>query len=97
MKTDNLITANDFCIYHNVEYTFFNSLEQAGLVEVTVINETTFIPEAELRKLEKMISLHQLDINVAGIEAITHLLNRIEEMQENMRTLHNRLKMYEGE
>lgn len=97
MKTENLITANDFCVYHNVEYTFLNSLEKAGLIEVTVINETTFIPETELRKLEKMISLYQLDINVAGIEAITHLLNRIEQMQENMRALHNRLEMYEGE
>jgi len=97
MQASNLITANDFCFYHNVEYSFITLLEEAGLIEVTIVNQTTFIPETELSKLEKMISLHQLDINVAGIEAITHLLNRMEQMQENLKGLHNRLIRYEGE
>jgi hypothetical protein len=95
MKTAELIAANDFCVYHNVEYTFITSLHEAGLVEVTIINETTFIPQTELQKLEKLISLHQLDINIAGIEAISHLLERVEKLQEDMRYLKNRLRLYE--
>ncbi|QEC80175.1 chaperone modulator CbpM [Mucilaginibacter ginsenosidivorax] len=97
MKTENLITVNEFCIYHNVEFTFINSLQQAGLVDVKEVDQTIFIPESELKKLQKIISLHELDINIAGIEAITHMLDRIEQMQENMRGLRNKLKMYEGE
>jgi pseudouridine-5'-phosphate glycosidase len=97
MKTVNLITASDFCSYHNIEYTFIKSLQEAGLVEITVINETTFIPKTELQKLEKLINLHQLDINVAGIEAITYLLDRVENMQEDMRNLKNKLRLYEDE
>jgi hypothetical protein len=97
MKTVNLITASDFCSYHNIEYTFIKSLQEAGLVEITVINETTFIPKTELQKLEKLINLHQLDINVAGIEAITYLLDRVERMQEDMRGLKNKLRLYEDE
>ncbi|SEM59418.1 MerR HTH family regulatory protein [Mucilaginibacter gossypiicola] len=95
MKTAELIAANDFCVYHNVEYTFITSLHEAGLVEITIINETTFIPQAELQKLEKLISLHELDINIAGIEAISHLLERVEKLQEDMRYLKNRLRLYE--
>ena len=95
MKTAELIAANDFCVYHNVEYTFITSLHEAGLVEVTIINETTFIPQTELQKLEKLISLHQLDINIAGLEAISHLLERVEKLQEDMRYLKNRLRLYE--
>lgn len=95
MKTAELIAVNDFCVYHNVEYTFITSLHEAGLVEVTIINETTFIPQTELQKLEKLISLHELDINVAGIEAISHLLERVEKLQEDMRYLKNRLSLYE--
>ena len=95
MKTAELIAANDFCVYHNVEYTFITSLHEAGLVEITIINETTFIPQAELQKLEKLISLHELDINIAGIEAISHLLERVEKLQEDMRYLKNRLSLYE--
>jgi len=97
MKTENLIKANDFCVYHNVEFTFINSLQQAGLVDVKEVDQTIFIPESELKKLQKIINLHELDINIAGIEAITHMLDRIEQMQENMRALRNKLKMYEEE
>jgi chaperone modulatory protein CbpM len=97
MKTVNLITASDFCSYHNIEYTFIKSLQEAGLVEITMINETTFIPKTELQKLEKLINLHELDINVAGIEAITYLLDRVERMQEDMRSLKNKLRLYEDE
>lgn len=96
--TQHLIAANDFCVYHQVEHTFITSLQEAGLVEITVIDQTTYIPESELKKLEKMIRLHnELEINIAGIEAITHLLQRVEAMQEDMRGLKNLLRMYEIE
>ena len=67
-------------------------------MQVTTVNEAAFIPETELQKLERMIHLHHdLEINVAGIEAITHLLERVEQMQENVRGLRNRLRLYEDE
>ncbi|HEY0244938.1 MAG TPA: chaperone modulator CbpM [Mucilaginibacter sp.] len=98
MKAQHLIAANDFCVYHQVEYTFITSLQKAGLVEVTLINEKTYIPESELQKLEKMIRLHnELEINIPGIEAITHLLDRIEHLQADTQTLKNRLRMYEAD
>lgn len=88
----NLIATTDICTYHEVEYTFISSLSEAGLVKLKVVNKTTYIPESELQKLERMIRLHnELEINVAGIEAIIHLLERVEQMQEEMRRLRNRV------
>ena len=88
----NLIATTDICTCHGVEYTFISSLQEAGLVQLKVVNHTTYLPENELQKLEKMIRLHhELEINIAGIEAITHLLQRVELMQEEMRLLRNRL------
>jgi chaperone modulatory protein CbpM len=96
MANTHLIATVDFCRYHEVEYTFIASLQEAGLVEITIVNETPYIPETELQKLERMIHLHHdLEINIAGIEAITHLLERVEQMQENMQGLRNRLRIYE--
>jgi chaperone modulatory protein CbpM len=90
---ENLIATTDICTYHEVEYTFISSLSEAGLVELRVVDQTTYIPENELQKLERMIRMHhELEINIAGIEAITHLLERIEQMQEEMRQLRNRLR-----
>ncbi len=72
-----MIATTDICTYHEVEYTFISSLSEAGLIELHVVNEVTYIPEGELQKLEKMIRMHnELEINVPGIEAITHLLER---------------------
>lgn len=97
MKTANLITAKDFCLFHNIDYDIISSMHEAGLVKVTIIDKITFIDKKELQRLEKLINLYQLDINVAGIEAIIHLLSRVEKMQEDVRSLKNKLRLYENE
>ncbi|GAC1300485.1 MAG: hypothetical protein NVSMB24_01200 [Mucilaginibacter sp.] len=93
MARENLIATSDICKYHEVEYTFIQSLGEAGLLQITVVDQTPYIPESDLQKLERMIRMHhELEINIAGIEAITHLLQRIEQMQEEMRLLRNRFQ-----
>lgn len=96
MSATTLISTTDFCTWHEVEYTFIRSLGDAGLIEITAIDTGQFIPETQLQRLEKMVRLHhELDINLAGIEAITHLLDRVETLHLEMRTLKNRLRLYE--
>lgn len=95
MATRHLITITDFCSYHHIEHTFISSLHEAGLIK---IEQPNYIPESELHKLEKMIRLHHdLEINIAGIEAISHLLERVELLNENIRIMKNKLQFYEGE
>ena len=90
MERDNLIPAKDFCIYHNIEYSFINSLEDSGLISITSIEQSTYISADELQKLEKFVRLHyDLDINVEGIETINHLLEKIEELQKQILQLRN--------
>jgi chaperone modulatory protein CbpM len=89
---ENLIAITDICTHHEVEYTFISSLNEAGLLEIQIIDATPYISGERLRELEKMIRMHhELEINVAGIEAITHLLQRVEQMQEELRELRNRV------
>ncbi len=64
MRTENLITVNDFCVYHNVEYTFIDYLADAGLVKVTTVNKTSCIPLDEIQT--KIIDAH-CDIVIAKI------------------------------
>ncbi len=50
----------------------------------------------KLKDLEKFIRLHyELDINTEGIDAIAQLLNRVENMQDEITRLKNRLRFYE--
>ena len=92
MDKDELIPAEDFCMYHNVEYAFISSLQDSGLISITSVERSTYIPADEIQKLEKLVRLHyDLDINLEGIETIYHLLEKIEEMQKEILHLKNRI------
>jgi hypothetical protein len=98
MPTTHLIAANEFCIYHNIEPSFIYSLQQSGLIEVTIVEEKLFVEESELPQLERLVRLyHELDINLEGIETITYLLQRMHDMQRHIAALESRLSMYENE
>ncbi|NWJ50000.1 MAG: chaperone modulator CbpM [Bacteroidetes bacterium] len=98
MKTDYLIAVEEFCVIHNIEISFIGSLQQNGLIEITTIKETEFINVSQLKQLEKFVRLYyDLDINIEGIETISHLLQRINTMQDEIITLRNRLRLYDSE
>jgi hypothetical protein len=79
-----------------VEYSFIDSLQQHGLIEITTIDEHSFIDHDHLKNVEKLVRLHyDLDINLEGIEAITYLLNRVMSLQEEIIALKNKLSLYE--
>ena len=92
MKTEDLIPAKDFCLHHNIEYSFISSLENSGLISVTSVKRSIFIHVDEMTKLEKFVRLHyDLDINLEGLETINHLLDKIENMQKEIVKLKNRI------
>jgi hypothetical protein len=97
MNKGNMIPADEFCASHNIEITFINSLQEAGMIEVTTIMETEYIHESQLNELEKIVRLYyEMDINLEGIETVFHLLQRINDMQDEITLLKNRLRLYEG-
>lgn len=96
MLKENLISADDFCISHNIEISFISSLHENGLIDITTIDETVYIYPNQLPQLEKISRLYyELGINLEGIETITYLLDRIDEMQNEITVLQNRLRLYE--
>ncbi len=96
MQTQYLISADEFCMYHKVEHSFLNSLQQFGLIEVKIIEENRFIEPEKLSDLEKFVRLHyDMDINLEGIEAITYLLDKIKTLKDEVNVLKNKLSLYE--
>ena len=96
MQTEHLIAADEFCASHQIEFSFIQSLNKFELIEITTVEEKRFIPESQLQQLEKLVRLHyDLDINLEGIDAITHLLERMKALQEENGALKSKLRLYE--
>ena len=96
METKYLVAVDDFCASHDIEISFISSLQQSGLIEITTIKNSGFIEADQLRQLEKYIRLYyDMDINLEGIETIDYLLLHINSMQDEIRSLRNRLRLYE--
>jgi chaperone modulatory protein CbpM len=93
MEHEELIPAHDFCVHHNIEYSFISSLQDSGLLQITSALSTTFIQADDLHKLEKFVRLYyDLDINIEGIETINYLLEKIEHLQRELKNLKNKLE-----
>ncbi|MEO6071002.1 MAG: chaperone modulator CbpM [Chitinophagaceae bacterium] len=96
MENEPLIPVDQFCGTYEVEYSFVTTLQQFGLIHTQTIEKATLIPLSELEKLEQLARLHyDLQINMEGIDAITHLLDRVKNMQQEITSLKNKLRFYE--
>jgi len=98
MDKEQMIPASEFCVYHNMELSFIYSLNESGLIDITVVKEEIFVPASQLKQLEQLMRLKQeMDINIEGIESITYLLQRIRDMQQHIVELNNKLAFYQAE
>jgi hypothetical protein len=97
MEPGYLISIDEFCSSHNIEFSFISSLNQSGLIEITSVEERDFLVAEQLPQIEKFIRLYyDLDINFEGIETVNYLLQRINYMQDEITMLRNRLRLYEN-
>ena len=96
MNSKNLIQIKQFCVYHEIENTFITELNNYGLVEIIIQEEDEYLQPEQLPAIEKMIRMHyDLKINLEGIDAIYHLLNKIETLQQNLTATQNKLRLFE--
>lgn len=94
MQTD-LIIVSEYCNKCHIDPSFILMLEEDGLIEVQEMNEEKYLLVSQLAELEKYTRMYyDLSINIAGIDAIHHLLDRVQTMQREIRLLRNQLGVY---
>ena len=95
MNTD-IINVSDYCQKCHIEPSFIALLEEGGLIEVEEHEGESYLYVSQLPELEQYARLYyDLSINIEGIDAIHHLLNRVKDLQEEVSALRNRLRAYE--
>jgi dephospho-CoA kinase len=96
MSIEQLIPIERYCQLEEVDIAFVRALTERGLIQVVVHQEGPFIAADQLVRLEQLARMHfDLDINLEGIEAISHMLERLELMQQQLRSAQERLRLYE--
>lgn len=96
MKIENLILVKQVCEFHEVEWTFIETLTDKGLLHVEIIEQEWYLPKDELATLEKWMRLHfDLEIGIDSLDVVADLLNKIDALQKESRTLRTRLNLYE--
>lgn len=91
-----LVTITQYCINYEIEPDFIGSLEENGIITFTIIDTEKYIHEDQFSELNTYIHLHyDLDINIEGIDAIRHLLDKIDQMQSEIDTLKSKLHLHE--
>lgn len=97
MNTDNLILLKTVCSNYQVELSFFTHLNEIGLIEIEIIEQTPYIHESQIEDIERMIRLyHELEINPEGIDVVLNLLQKIDRLQKDLIVTKNRLNLYES-
>lgn len=95
MDTHNLIRIETICESHNIENSFIVSLDELGLIEVTVVKKEMFISHEQLNNVERIIRLHrELNINLEGIDTICNLLERINYLEDELNRAKNKLREF---
>jgi len=98
MRKESLIPLHQLCAHYTVEMSFFNKLNELGLIEIRTIEQSQYVHQDKINDIEKMIRLHlELDINFEGIDTVLNLLEKIDGLQTELITLKNRLRFYENE
>lgn len=96
MEPEKYIRITELCSYYSIDDSFVHSLRDYGLMEIVVMEDQEVIPEEQVKDFEKMLRLHyELEINLEGIDAINHLLHQIRDLQEEVKSLRNRLTRWE--
>ena len=98
MTDSNLILIEQICRHYEIEPDFIVSLNSYGLIEIIELEQNRYLKLQEMTMIEKMIRMHyDLQINIEGIDAISHLLNKIENLQFELQSVQNRLRIYDAE
>ena len=97
MILDNFIPTHTICTQYSIEVSFIDALHKMGLVQIEIIEHKPFIHQDQICDLEKIIRLHNdLNVNLEGIDVVFNLLEKEQELRNEVTRLQNRLRLYEN-
>ncbi len=96
MKIETIVHLDQFCEIHQIEISFMEELASFELINLVDNSQKKCIMIDDVPLIEKMIRIHQdLEINPAGINAIFHLLEKLNKKQDEIIRLKTRINLFD--
>ena len=95
MQTE-LIIVSEYCQKWHIEPSFIEMLEEGGLINVRTEAGKHYLLVSELPNVERYSRMYyDLSINMEGIDAIHHMLERMERLQQEVSFLRRQLRRFQ--
>lgn len=92
----NYILITQYSEYSKIDNSFLENLFEYGLIRFEKEENAIYINEDDIPEIERLYRLHQdLGINFEGLDAIKHMLRRLEKMEKKMNLLQKKINLYE--
>ncbi len=94
---DKMLKFDEICTIYDIEPSFVREIHDFGLIDFIEEDETLWLPSEMLDDFERILRLNsELGVNLEGIDIIMHLLERIENLENEITELKRQLKFFEG-
>ncbi len=88
------IKITEFCENEKIETSFLLELNREGLLHLEKQEEVEYIDQNDLPQIEMFARWHyELGVNLEGIDAMRHMLERMKEMQRQIQILEKKLQI----
>ena len=88
------IKITEFCENEKIETSFLLELNREGLLRLEKQEEIEYIDQDDLPQIEMFARWHyELGVNLEGIDAMRHMLERMKEMQRQIQILEKKLQI----
>ena len=98
MDTEKYIPVLHLCDLYQIEISFFKELNEEGLIELVSRQNSMYVHEEKLYKVERIIRIHrELNVNIEGIDVVLNLLDKVDKLQNEVYSMQSRLRLYEDD
>ena len=98
MDTEKYIPVLHLCDLYQLGVFFFKELNEEGLIELISRQNSMYLHEEKLYKVERIIRIHrELNVNIQGIDVVLNLLEKVDALQNEMNSIQSRLRLYEDD
>lgn len=96
MEKEQLILVSHYCQQTRTSLEFIDSLQEYGFIQVLLIEEHNYVHPEDIVEIERVNRLQEeLGINLEGIDALNHMLQKVNQLEKELKIVRDRLRIYE--